>query len=360
MRKSAKSMGAGAATGGSLLSVAELHYESMRERNYSEDTVDARKSALDLFFRWCFEREVKRLEELSTPLIERYQRYLYQYRNENGKPLAFSTQAGRLVHVREFCRWSTRKKYLPYNPASEIDLPRVEAKLPKGLLSPDEIEKVIAMPKVSTPLGIRDRAILETFYSTGMRRSELAKVKLYDLDIPQKTIKIFGKGKRERLNPVGSRALYWIEKYLHLVRPWLLRGEDTSELFLRTGGRAFTPDSLTELVGDYIRESGVAHEGACHVFRHAMATHMLDRGANLKSIQQLLGHEKLATTGKYTLVAIEQLKEIHRLRHPGANVHAERAHGPSREELLLNAEPEVAELGGNDDEVFIHRRGDEP
>ena len=109
-----------------------------------------------------------------------------------------------------------------------------------------------------------------------------------------------------------------------LVRPWLVKKEDPGTIFLRRSGHSFTPDSLTELVGDYVEQAGIEKAGACHLFRHAMATHMLNRGANLKSIQQLLGHKKLTTTGKYTLVAIEELKKIHSLKHPGANLHAER------------------------------------
>jgi integrase/recombinase XerD len=224
------------------------------------------------------------------------------------------------------------------------------------VLTIEEVERTLSIPNTNKPLGVRDRAILETLYSTGMRRSELAVLKIYDLDLDldlvQLTVRVFGKGKKERMIPIGSRAVEWVEKYLTVVRPWLVRAPDPGHVFLKTNGQSLMPDYLTtEIVKPYIKQAGIEKKGSCHLFRHAMATHMLNNGANLRSIQQILGHKKLSTTGKYTLIAIEKLKEIHAARHPGASYAAV----DQSKDLLLNSEPELDEddgMLGMDEELF--------
>ena len=297
------------------------YLEWMRVRNYSDRTVDNRRVYIGYFIVWCEERGISRPSEVTKPILERYQRWLYHYRKENGEALSFRGQVTRLLPVRAFFKWLARNNLILYNPASELELPRVEHRLPKHVLTASEAEAVIAGPDVEDALGIRDRAILETFYSTGMRRMELAGLALYDLDAERGTIVVRqGKGKKDRVIPIGERASAWIGKYLAEVRPSLAIEPDEGILFLTNTGEAFGLGRLTQMVRGYVKASGIGKDGACHLFRHTMATLMLEGGADIRFIQQMLGHAKLETTEIYTRVSIRQLKAIHELTHPGAKI----------------------------------------
>ena len=292
--------------------------EWMRVTNYSERTVDNRDLYLTYFIRWAYERGVERPNEVTKPVLERYQRYMYHYRKKNGDPLSFRSQYSRLVPIRAWFKWLTRENHILYNPASELDLPRLEHRLPKHVLTVAEAEQVIAQAPVGTGVGIRDRSILETLYSTGMRRMEIIHLRQYDLDVDRGTIMIRqGKGKKDRMVPIGERALAWVDKYLHDVRPTLVAGTSASDiLFLTHLGEPFTPNRMTSLVRGYVNAADTGKKGSCHLFRHTMATLMLENGADVRYIQAMLGHVKLETTQIYTQVSIKKLKEIHTATHP--------------------------------------------
>ena len=170
---------------------------------------------------------------------------------------------------------------------------------------------------ITEPLGLRDRAILEVLYSTGMRRMEIANLKLYDLDTERGTLMVRqGKGRKDRMIPIGERAILWIEKYVEAVRPSLVGIVDDGTLFLTNLSEAFTPNRLTQLVRDYVIAADIGKKGSCHLFRHTCATLMHENGADIRFIQMLLGHAELTTTQIYTQVAIRKLKEIHTATHP--------------------------------------------
>ena len=210
-----------------------------------------------------------------------------------------------------------RQHYLLHNPASEIELPRLEHRLPKHVLSVQEMEQVLAQPAIHDPLGLRDRAMLETLYSTGMRRMELIHLKIFDLDTDRGMLTIRqGKGKKDRVIPIGERAAAWVEKYLREVRPNLVTEPDDRTVFLSNAGEPFCLDHLSNLVRDYVDKANIGKRGACHLFRHSMATLMLENGADIRFIQQMLGHADLNTTQIYTHVSIRKLKEIHTATHP--------------------------------------------
>jgi len=208
---------------------------------------------------------------------------------------------------------------LLYNPASDLDLPRLEQRLPRAVLTITEAERVLSLPNVHDSLGLRDRAILETFYSTGIRRSELSHLRLYDIDHKRGTVVIRqGKGKKDRMIPVGERARIWIDKYAREARTELVLEPDDSTLFLTHEGESFTPNRLSQLVRDYVDKAALGKRGSCHLFRHTMATLMLEGGADIRFIQAMLGHVNLSTTQIYTRVSIRKLQEIHAATHPGA------------------------------------------
>lgn len=292
----------------------------------SPRTVDIRQRMLKRFIRWCDERGLGRPQDITRPILERYRRYLYHYRKSNDEPISFATQQQRLVPIKAFFKWLTKENHILYNPASEMELPRVHRRLPKHILTHEEVERIVNQTMLHGDLGIRDRAIIETLYSTGIRRMELVNLKLYDVDTRNGTLMVReGKGKKDRMVPLGQRACTWIGKYTDEVRPGLVVEPDDGTLFLHEYGEAFHKNRLTDLVKRYIEQAGIGKPGACHIFRHTMATLMLDNGADIRHIQAMLGHSQLSTTEIYTQVSIRKLKEIHALTHPADRPRQQRA-----------------------------------
>ena len=286
-------------------------------KGLSESTVKSRDRSLRRFIVWCDERSLDDPKAITKPIIERYQKHLYYYRKSDGAPLSYGSQHALLAPIKAFFKWLTQQNYLLYNPASELELPKQQRGLPQVVLSVDEIDTLLTLPDITTPYGIRDRAILETLYSTGIRRMELVNLSIYDVDIGRRTLMVKeGKGRKDRLLPLGERALHWIEQYRREARPQLLLSHDEKALFLTDYGEAWERNRLTDLVKKYLHHAKIDKPGACHLFRHAMATHMLDNGADIRYIQMMLGHSDLSTTQIYTQVSIEKLRQIHAATHP--------------------------------------------
>lgn len=198
-----------------------------------------------------------------------------------------------------------------------MELPRLGKRPPRHMLSAKEAECILSAPDVECPLGRCNRAILEVLYSTGIRRMECVTLKVYDVDLENHTVFVHqGKGKKDRMIPIGERAVLWLSKYLHDVRPSLATEPDSHHLFLTPAGENLAPEYLTELVRRYVVLSGIGKEGACHLFRHTMATLMLEGGADVRNVQAMLGHNQISTTEIYTHVSIRKLKEVHERTHP--------------------------------------------
>ncbi len=296
------------------------HLDFMRVRNFSPDTIRDRAYALSYFERWCNERGLTRASEITKPILERYQRYLFLYRKRDGAPLGFSTQHDRLAAVRSFFKYLARTNQVLSNPASDLEMPKVPQRLPRGVLNVSEVERILAVPDLEDTIGLRDRAILETLYSTGVRRRELCRLAVYDLDIERGTLLIReGKWKKDRFVPIGERALAWVEKYILEARGRLVVEPDPKTLFLGSLGEPLDPGWLTARVCQYVRKA-LGRKAGCHIFRHTMATLMLEGGADIRFIQEMLGHSNLQSTQIYTRVALTKLKEIHSATHPGARL----------------------------------------
>jgi integrase/recombinase XerD len=297
----------------------------MGSHGYSPRTIENRRAMLSYLVDWLAERGVTRPVDVTRPMLESYQRALFHYRKRDGDPLSFRSQSQRLLAVRAFFKWAARQRHVLHNPASEIELPRAERRLPRPALSLTEAEQVLAQPDLGDPAGVRDRAMLEVLYSTGIRRSELAHLALVDVDHDRQTLLVRqGKGRKDRMVPIGERALAWVTKYLADARPRLVAEPDDGTLFVSADGVGFSPDRLTQIARDYVRASGVPKVGACHLFRHTMATLMLEGGADIRYIQAMLGHAELSTTQIYTQVSIRALQAVHSATHPGA-VHSRRS-----------------------------------
>lgn len=319
-----------------------------REKNYSERTVENREDALRLFIVWAFDRGLTRPQEISKPILERYQRHLFLYRKKDGEPLSTRSQHVRTTPLRALFKWLARGNHILYNPASDLELPRMERRLPRHILGVREVEAVLAMPDLATPIGLRDRAIMETLYSTGIRRMELINLHLTDIDAERGTVMVRqGKGKKDRMIPIGARALAWIGKYRDDVRPDLACGADDGTLFITTLGEAFAPNRMTQMVRNYVEAADTGKHGSCHLFRHSMATLMLEGGADIRFIQAMLGHAELSTTQIYTQVSIRMLKQIHTATHPGRPIargqHRDDDAGDDHDMLLAALDAEADE-----------------
>lgn len=291
--------------------------ETMLLRGYSDSTLNRRESDIRRFIGWCDDRSLDHPNQITKPILERYQRYLFYYRQErNDRPLSPTSQNHYLTSVKQYFKWMTQQNYLLYNPASELLIIKPNASLPI-VLSIEEIERLMQQPDMSKSEGIRDRAILELFYSTGIRRTELLSLKLQHISLSQKTVYIHqGKGKKDRLIPVGECALHWIKRYLTETRDQLLTDIQQDALFLNDYGNVFRDNKLGDKVKRFMKNAGINVPGSCHLLRHAMATHMLENGAELRFIQAMLGHSNLSTTQIYTHVSIRKLQEVHRETHP--------------------------------------------
>jgi len=300
----------------------------------SGSSLDIHGRALGRFVVWAHERGLRHPREISLAVLEAYQRHLYLARKKNGEPLSLRSQEKLIVSIKGWCKWLTRTRHIPANPAAELEMPRMPRTLPRVLLSREQVRELMAQPDVTDGLtGVRDRAILELLYGSGMRRSEVARLQVGDVDLGSGTVMVRqGKGRRDRLIPMGASAAHWIGRYLREERGQIVRhaqGAHEQEagtglswtLFLTDYGEAFENGRLSVVVVRYLRRMGVEH-GACHALRHACATHMLEAGADLRYIQVQLGHADLNTTQIYTHVAIGKLIEVHAATHPGAPLDA--------------------------------------
>jgi integrase/recombinase XerD len=303
-----------------LLYLIGRYLESLRVKNYSERTVTMRGINLGYFRSFSAALDLTQARQVTRAVILNYQSYLYHYRVWRGDvetPLAVSTQLQRLHAVVALFSWLTKQGHILYNPATDLELPRKEHRLPRSVFNVHEIEAILAVPDVAEPLGLRDRAILETFYSTGLRRGELGALDLRHLDFERRLVTVIqGKGNKDRVVPIGERALRWVEKYLIEVRPRLTTSLSQTAVFLSADGERLAPGALGNLVHDLIAAAAVGKNGSCHALRHSFATALLEAGCDIRYIQAMLGHAKLETTALYTHVAIRELQLAHERFHP--------------------------------------------
>jgi integrase/recombinase XerD len=308
------------ATPGTLLFYVDPYNAWRKMRAQSPHTITRDTHNLLRFIRFCEERAVHAPGDVTRAFLERYQRHLSREVKSDGKPLSIRAQLGYVLSVRGFFRYLCRERVLVYNPASELLLPRIGKRLPRHILTSEEAERVLCTPDLCDPLGLRDRAILETLYLTGIRRAELCFLRQIDVDLEGLTLFVHqGKGRKDRMIPLGQRAALWIKKYLADGRPHLIdlrKGDEEGYVFLSNAGEHIAPNYLTEIVQKYVLKSGIGKPGSCHLFRHTMATLMLEGGADVRYVQAMLGHSQLSTTEIYTHVSIGKLKEVHAKAHP--------------------------------------------
>jgi integrase/recombinase XerD len=220
--------------------------EWSRVKGYAPATLETNEKYLRFFAAWLDTRDITRPMEVMRPILERFQRYVFHYRKQDGKPLALNSQISHILPVIAFYRWLTKNNYILANPAADLEIPRKIKTLPRQVLTADEMEKVFQQFNLKDPLGLRDRAIFEMFYSCGVRRGELSRLRIHDVDAERGVLFLKEtKGWKDRTVPIGERALAWLEKYLREVRPSLVVPPDEGIVFLSIEGQALTPDTLT-------------------------------------------------------------------------------------------------------------------
>jgi integrase/recombinase XerD len=300
-----------------MVTAMEAYLDWLTVRNYSNYTIVERRYYIGLFIEWAEQRSITAPHAVTLVILESYQRHVHHLHTEQGKPYSILGQRARLIALNTWFAWLKQHKRLAENPATDLVLPKMGNRLPKAVLTLDEVETIMTQPNLDSPLGLRDRAILETFYSTGMRRTELAELSIHDLDTDRRAVTIrHGKGDKQRVVPIGQRALTWLLAYMENARPLLLVDRRETRLFITKNGLRFVPNALSDLVKKHMRSAGITKGGSCHLFRHTAATFMLENGADMRYIQALLGHADLNATQIYTHVSIVKLREVHDRTHP--------------------------------------------
>ncbi len=331
---------------------AEAFLESLGARHYSAATIEAHRWALRQFTEWAASRGSHDPSTYQRADLEAYQLFLHRYCSpRGGRALAINTQLARLGCLRRFFAWLCRAGIIPANPAADLDLPRKQARqLPKAL-NADEICLLLAIPDTIGPFGLRDRTILELFYATGIRRTEMTNLDLGDYDPHSQTLHIRrGKGGKSRMLPVGERAAAWLDRHARDSRPHFAHLPGESALFLSGYGTRLTPAYLGNWIKKTMKRCGIERPGSCHLFRHSCATDMHRGGADIRYVQEMLGHARLETTQIYTHVHIEALREIHARSHPHGRLEPKADgdeigagnHEPEKIPSLIHAEPLIA------------------
>ncbi|OTF88326.1 site-specific tyrosine recombinase XerD [Ligilactobacillus salivarius] len=287
-----------------------LHYLKV-ERGLSENTINSYGIDLKLFLEYLRENEIPSFKQVNKEVIVNYM----QSEKNNNK--ANSSILRSVSSLRKFFQYLAQEKIIEKDPMLLIDTPKKKQHLPQ-VLTKEEVEKLLHSPNTGQVLGLRDRAMLELMYATGLRISEIINLKLEDLHLTMGTLQTLGKGHKERIVPVGDEAIKWINRYLEEARPKLLKKKRSNYLFLNFHGNNLTRQGVWKNLKAEVRKAGIQKNITPHTLRHSFATHILENGADLRIVQELLGHADISTTQIYTHLSNKQLADIYNRAHPRA------------------------------------------
>jgi len=285
-----------------------LHYLIV-EKGLSKNTIEAYGHGLNRFLDYLKGKGIHEILNVGKFDVRAFLLTLKR------KGLSTKTVLRNLVAIRAFFRFLVQEGILKTNPIEEIESPKIAKTLPE-ILTLKEVEQLLEQPNLQSPLGIRDRAMLEVLYATGMRVSELTQLPINQVNLEGGYVLIFGKGSRERIVPLGSESIRWLTFYLKTVRGRLAKGKENRFLFISRWGREMSRQRFWKNLKEYGRRAGIRKRITPHLFRHSFASHLLERGADLRSVQMMLGHVDISTTQIYTHVTGERLKKIHQRYHP--------------------------------------------
>ncbi len=282
------------------------------ESGLSDNTLSAYRSDLIIFSNWATKQNIDPQNvDLICPDPDAISRFINFRSHTSSRKSAVRA----LSSLRRFYQYLIREEYLKVDPCRDTVAPASAKHLPKTL-SQQDVERLIFAPDVNTALGKRDRAMIEVLYATGMRVSELVGLNVNQIDLTIGACRVIGKGRKERLVPVGDDATEWVSVYISEARSDIMRHNLSDALFISKGGKAITRQGFWQNLKRYGKICGIEHPISPHILRHAFATHLLDNGADLRSVQMLLGHSSLSTTQIYTHIAQERLKNLHKTHHP--------------------------------------------
>jgi len=296
----------------------EKYAQSKKIRNLSEATIKGDIRYLNKFFEYIDkEHSVTQIDRITRDIIYDYQVYQYEKLNKKGKPNSVAEQNNAIKPVKHFFKFLKEYDYLVSNPSSSIAYAKEPKRLPRGVLTQSEARKILHAPDTTCAIGYRDRTIMETLYTSGIRRSEVINIKLTDVDYNDGFLMVDqGKGKKDRIVPIGRIACRYIENYIKSVRQEFIRDPYNNYLFLSQKGNRLSKNMVWEIVKKYSKAGKIKKNVYPHTFRHSCATSMLKNRADIRSIQELLGHASLESTQVYTRITITDLKEIHKRCHP--------------------------------------------
>lgn len=281
------------------------------ERGLAQNTLESYGRDLRQFQSYLHTSQIDIVKDSSRNTILSYLNSL------QNKGRAVSTISRNLAAIKSFYQYLVRERYLEKDPAANLESPKLEKKLPK-ILSIAEVEELLRQPNTFTPTGLRDKAMLELLYATGIRVSELISLNISDINLDMGYIKCYGKGAKERIVPLGSIAAKCVQDYVNKGRPKLVRTYDEPALFVNHHGNRLTRQGFWKIIKRYAREANIMKEITPHTLRHSFATHLLENGADLRSVQEMLGHADISTTQIYTHVTKNRLKEVYDKTHPRA------------------------------------------
>jgi integrase/recombinase XerD len=280
------------------------------EKNLSTNTLSSYKNDLTTFISFLKDRNINDPSGISSENINSFFKLLKDI------GLSGTSSARYFSSLKGFFLFLIKNKYLIKNPIERVSSPKLSKKLP-AVLDVAEVEKILSKPDTKDKLGLRDKAILELFYACGTRVSELINLKVSDLFLNDEVIRVFGKGSKERLIPIGSSAIKWINEYLKQSRPLLMKkSKSENYLFLNSRSSKLSRMGIWKIINRYAKEAGIEKEVHPHTFRHSFATHLLEGGADLRAVQEMLGHADISTTQIYTHIDRDYIKQVHKQYHP--------------------------------------------
>tara|TARA_R110001583_G_scaffold192040_1_gene358124 strand:- start:5741 stop:6670 length:930 start_codon:yes stop_codon:yes gene_type:complete len=303
----------------SIIEAVEQYLADCIAREQSPRTVEGKRSTLSQFSAHCLGTGISMLECIKLSDLRSYQQFLVTYRTKQNKPLDVTTRRNKLVIVREFCHRMYMLEYLDKSPADRFEVPKRPRRLPTGILTQDELDAIFAQTLLHGEVGQRDKCILELYYASAMRRAELSQLTLNDVDVVKCLVRISnGKGQKDRIVPIAKRSANMLLEYVNSIRKKRASFISGEWLFLNNRNQQFTPKQLSALVKKYVIRAGVNRKGACNLYRHTAATQMLENGADIRIIQDQLGHADLSTTQVYTKVSNKLLIDTYHRTHPAA------------------------------------------
>ncbi len=296
--------------------------EYLLANQYAENTLKGDYYSLDCFFQFLTQTKISEITDVTSETIGDYQSWLRQIKTKKGTPLQMTTIADKLYPLKLFFSYLVKNSHILLDPTRDMEIPSIKKRLPQTILTQEEAAAFLSLPRLDIITGYRDRTIFELLYSTGIRNAELRKLTLKDIDFENRTITIReGKGGKDRITPLTRVAGGYLKEYIEKVRSKLIRNgkpdqKATEIVFLNLKGNQFDRQGLCELIQKYAKASNIKKPVTAHIFRHSIATHLLENGMSIRYIQEFLGHESLGTTQQYAKVTIEDLKKMYNRFHP--------------------------------------------